>query len=150
MIHTKRIKDLESVPTGVVDFEKLLHEYVGAGGPGYDGDDIWKSDLRRALPQKLREDTTVLNIGAKTSFANYRETVLSQARTLIHFRRQSGGLQGAVGSRPADMPELGGRAHADDQDDQYDLMAVISELKSSNASIGGLCAAVGRFQNRRA
>jgi len=114
MIHTKRIKDLESVPTGVAEFERLLNEYVEAGGPGYDGDEIWKSDLRRILPQKLREDTTLLNIDSKTTFSAYREMVLSQARTLIHLRRQSGGLQGAVESRPADMPELGGRV--DDED----------------------------------
>ena len=53
MIHTTRIKHLESVPTGVADFERLLTEYVEAGGPGYDGDDIWKSDLRRVLPRSL-------------------------------------------------------------------------------------------------
>ncbi len=91
MIHTKRIKDLESVPTGIADFERLLNEYVEAGGPGYGGDEIWKSDLRRIPPQKLREDTTLLNIDPKVSFAVYRDTVISQGRMLIHLRRQSGG-----------------------------------------------------------
>jgi hypothetical protein len=55
MVHTNRINDLESVPTGAAEFEGRSNEYVEAGGPGYDGAGIWKFDLRRVLPQKPSE-----------------------------------------------------------------------------------------------
>ncbi len=145
VIHTKRIKDLETVAIGVADFEKLLSEYVLAGGPGYDGDDIWKSDLRRILPQKLREDHTILNLDPKISYAAFRGHVSAQTRTLIHLRRQAGGLQGAVEPRPADMPELVGAAY----DDDTTLDQVIAAVNQRGGTDDELLAAIGRWQQKR-
>jgi len=55
-IHLKPIKDVESLATGIVEYEAKIRAYKDAGGIGYSSSDEMKSDLKRILPSKLREE----------------------------------------------------------------------------------------------
>jgi hypothetical protein len=55
MIHTKPIKDLEGLATGVAEFDTKIEEYRKAGGTGYESDSVRKSDLLAILPTRLEK-----------------------------------------------------------------------------------------------
>ena len=67
MITIKKIKDLDSVITGVAEYEAKIKEYMEAGGVGYNDDAIKRSDLAAILPTKLREDHTLSTYTHKCS-----------------------------------------------------------------------------------
>ena len=47
---------MESIPTGVAQFETLIEDYEAAGGTGYESDLIKKADLLNLLPARLQSD----------------------------------------------------------------------------------------------
>ncbi len=91
MLHTKQIKDLESVPAGIAEFEAKIEEYINAGGTGFGSDREMKSDLTAILPAKLREDL-LWSATDPRSFTAFRDMVIAQSARTLAARRRGGGL----------------------------------------------------------
>ena len=90
MVHTRPMKDLESVAAGIAEFEAKIKEYKEAGGNGFDGDHEMKSDLLAILPAKLREDH-LLTAAGRESYLEFRDLVLTQTSRILFNRRRGGG-----------------------------------------------------------
>ncbi len=91
VIHTKPIKDLESVPVGIAEFEAKIKEYSDAGGKGFNSNDEMKSDLLAILPYKLREDL-LWSAQDPRDYQQFRDMVISQAAKTLFNRRRGGGM----------------------------------------------------------
>ena len=74
-VHTRPIKDLESIPTGVAQFETLIEDYEAAGGTGYESDLIKKADLFNILPARLLSDLLWRSTRTE-SFAEFRDHII--------------------------------------------------------------------------
>ncbi len=70
-IHTRPIKSLESVPTGIAEFDGRIREFHEAGGKGWTDNSEKKSDLMAILPKALKTDSVVLQ--AQLSPVSYPE-----------------------------------------------------------------------------
>ena len=88
MLHTRPIKDLESVATGIAEFDAKLKEYSDAGGTGFDKDNEKKSDLLAILPARLREDL-LWNASGKETYIAFRDMVLVQSARILFDRNRS-------------------------------------------------------------
>ena len=89
VLHTKKIKDLESVATGIAEFEAKIAEYTDAGGTGFGGDSEMKSDLLAILPERLREDL-LWNASEPRPYIEFRDMVSTQAARILFNRRRAG------------------------------------------------------------
>ena len=135
MLHTRPIKDLESIQTGIAEFEAKLKEYKEAGGTGFDKDQEKKSDLLAILPSRLREDAGVASSASgKEPYIEFRDMILTQSARIL-FNRKRGGVNNVEEEKPE---EIAGRC--DDREDDEGPIIV--------NSIEDLVAAVNRFQRR--
>ncbi len=89
LLHTKPIKDLESVATGIAEFEEKIREYREAGGTGFVSDAEMKSDFLAILPARLREDL-LWHASDPGDFLAFRDMVTTQAARILFNRRRGG------------------------------------------------------------
>ena len=134
MIHTKPIKDLESIATGVAEFETKLEEYAAAGGTGYEADSIRKSDLLSILPNKLREDLLWNSTGNET-YEEFRDTILAQSARIISLRRKGGANN--VNNVAGGEDDPGGDDEQPEDDNNpissvEDLIAAVNMMRKQN------------------
>ena len=130
LLHTKPIKDLESVATGIAEFEEKIREYREAGGTGFVTDNEMKSDLVAILPARLREDLLWQATDPSQDFMAFRDHVTTTAARILSNRRRGG--VNAVESPAACNPE---------DEDENDGPIVVN-------SMDDLIGAFNRFQNR--
>ena len=67
-ITRKPIKDLEHVATGIAEYEAKIPEFKEAGGIGFSSSQEMKSDMRKLLPQRVREDLIWMGTDKNASF----------------------------------------------------------------------------------
>ena len=133
-IHTKPIKDLESIPAGVAQFETLIEDYEAAGGIGYESDLIKKSDLLNILPTRMQSDLLWHSTNPKESFAEFRDHILVQsARVLGLERRRRGGVN-AINEQEDRPPPLGTSAAEDEAEDGNPITSLEDLLAMVNRS----------------
>ncbi len=127
LLHTRPIKDLDSVATGIAEFEAKLKEYKEAGGTGFDKDQEMKSDLLSILPARLREDL-LWNASGKESYIEFRDMVITQTARIL-FDRRRGGINIVNDAE-------------DEDEDEHDGPDIINSLED-------LIAVVNRYQRQR-
>ncbi len=82
LLHTRRIKSLETVPIGIAEFELKIKEYKEAGGTT-PTDNEMKADLLHILPDTI-QDNLLWRATDPGPHSRFRDMVLSQAaRTLL-------------------------------------------------------------------
>ena len=86
MLHTRTIKNLETVPIGIAEFELQIKEYVECGGTEPTNEEK-KSDLLRILPEHL-QDNLLWRATDPGPYIQFRDMIKAQAaRTLLNRRR---------------------------------------------------------------
>ena len=128
MIHTRPIKSLDNVPTGIAEFEEKIREFHTAGGQGWRDAEELKSDLMAILPKELKTDSTVLRaqLDRNKSYDDFSAEVRAQSIQMVHNSRPAGrgGLhQVDDGAPPAPRPL--------EEMTVSDLLAAISKARAS-------------------
>ena len=86
MLHTRTIKNLETVLIGIAEFELQIKEYVECGGIEPTNEEK-KSDLLRLLPEHL-QDNLLWRATDPGPYIQFRDMIKAQAaRTLLNRRR---------------------------------------------------------------
>ncbi len=86
MLHLKPIKNLESVPIGIAEFDLKMKEYHDAGGT-LPSESEMKNDLLRILPESLQGEL-LWRATDPGPYTRFRDVVRAQAsRTLLTRRR---------------------------------------------------------------
>jgi hypothetical protein len=89
-ITRKPITDLEHVATGIAEYEAKILEFKEAGGIGFSSSQEMKSDMRKLLPQRIREDLIWMEQGKKAPFEEFRDKVIDAAAEILFHRRHDG------------------------------------------------------------
>ena len=76
MLHTRPMKDLQSVAAGIAKFKAKIKEYNEPGGNGFYGDHEMNSNLLTILPAKFREDN-LLTAAGRELYPEFRDLVLT-------------------------------------------------------------------------
>ena len=89
MIHTKSINDLESVHTGIAEFEEKIRAHHEAGGSGWKEEREMKSDLMAILPTELKREHNVLQsaVDPRKTYLDFSAEIRSQASRLFRNNR---------------------------------------------------------------
>ena len=91
-IHTRPIKSLENVPTGIEEFNEKIREFRTAGGKGWSDAEEKKSDLMAILPRALKTDPIVLKaqLDRTKSYEEFSDEVRRQSIQMVHNERPAG------------------------------------------------------------
>jgi hypothetical protein len=150
MIHLKLIKDFESIPNGIAEFETTLEDYESVGGVR-SSDQIRKSDLLAILPTKLQSDLLWNSTNPSEAYEQFRDLILTQSARIVDLARRQGrgGVHAVARSDQEDGPPPLGTSAAEDmrEDDENNPISSLEELLAmvNRQRTGGS----GRPQQRR-
>ena len=139
LLHTKPIKDLESVATGIAEFEEKIREYREAGGTGFVSDAEMKSDLLAIFPARLRE-YLLWHASDPGGFLAFRDMVTTQAARIL-FNRRRGGVNSV--NEPEDSFQNEDHASTEDEEpicvnSMEDLIGAFNRLQGRAGGKGSM------------
>ena len=128
MLHTRTIKNLETVLIGIAEYELQIKEYVECGGIEPTNEEK-KSDLLRILPEHL-QDNLLWRATDPSPYIQFRDMIKAQAaRTLLNRRRLPihTVAEASPPSQDDEMPDLRSVSNLEE------LMAVMKKFNFRNA-----------------